>query len=94
MMYEPGKKFSYGNLAPYVAGRMLGKAVGMSVCDYLYEKFWKRAGTAKPRWGTDSKEHTFPVSDLFLDIADTAKLGQLYASGEPIKECVFCQKNG
>lgn len=81
MMYAPGKKFSYGNLAPYVAGRMLEKAVGMSVCDYLYEKFWKRVGTAKPRWDTDSKGHTFPASDLFLDIADMAKLGQLYASG-------------
>ena len=60
MMYEPGEKFSYGNLAPYVAGRMLEKTVGMSVCDYLYEKFWSRIGTAKPRWDTDSKGHTFP----------------------------------
>ena len=92
MMYEPGEKFSYGNLAPYVAGRMLEKTVGMSVCDYLYEKFWSRIGTAKPRWDTDSKGHTFPASDLFLDIVDMAKLGQLYASGGTYKGIRFLSK--
>lgn len=89
MMYEPGERFSYGNLAPYVAGRMLEKAVGMSVCDYLYEKFWRPVGTAKPRWDTDAKGHTFPASDLFLDIVDMAKLGQLYASGGTYKGTRF-----
>jgi len=81
LVYEPGEKFSYGNLAPYVAGRMLEKAVGMSICDYLYEKFWGPVGVAKPRWDTDLHGHTFAASDLYLDIVDMAKLGQLYASG-------------
>jgi len=81
MVYEVGKKFSYGNLAPYVAGRMLEKAVGMTICDYLYEKFWKHVGTAKPQWDTDMAGHTFAASDLYLDIADMVKLGQLYVGG-------------
>ena len=81
MKYEAGEKFSYGNLAPYVAGRMLEKAVGMSICDYLYEKFWKHTGMDKPRWDADSAGHTFAASDLYLDIVDMVKLGQLYAAG-------------
>ena len=81
MMYQPGEKFSYGNLAPYVAGRMLEKAVGCSICDYLYEKMWEPMGTEKPRWDADLSGHTFAASDLFLDIADMAKLGQLYVAG-------------
>ena len=81
LVYEPGEKFSYGNLAPYVAGRMLEKAVGMSICDYLYEKFWGPIGVTKPRWDTDLHGHTFAASDLYLDIVDMAKLGQLYVSG-------------
>ncbi len=78
MSYEPGEKFSYGNLAPYVAGRMLEKAVGMSVCDYLYQKLWEPMHVKKPHWGTDPAGHTFPASDLYLDIADMIKLGELY----------------
>ncbi len=81
MPYEPGEKFVYGNLAPYVAGRMLEKAVGMSICDYLYEKMWKRMGVKKPLWETDPAGHTFAASDLYLDIVDMAKLGELYAAG-------------
>lgn len=79
--YEPGEKFSYGNLAPYVAGRMLEKAVGMTICDYLYEKMWKRMDIAKPQWDTDPLGHTFAASDLYLDIIDMVKLGELYAAG-------------
>lgn len=79
VVYEAGEKFSYGNLAPYVAGRMLEKAVGMSILDYLYEKMWSRMGVAKPRWDADPSGHTFAASDLYLDIVDMAKLGQLYA---------------
>lgn len=81
MEYAPGEKFRYGNLAPYVAGRMLEKAVGMTVCDYLYEKFWKHTGMEKPHWETDNAGHTFAASDLYLTIEDMAKLGQLYVNG-------------
>lgn len=79
MVYQAGEKFNYGNLAPYVAGRMLEKAVGMSILDYLYEKMWKPMGVEKPRWDADPSGHTFAASDLYLDIVDMAKLGQLYA---------------
>ena len=81
LVCEPGKEFRYGNLAPYVAGRMLEKAVGMTICDYLYEKMWKPMGVKKPRWDADPAGHTFAASDLYLDIVDMAKLGQLYVSG-------------
>ena len=85
MVWGAGEKFVYGNLAPYVAGRMLEKAVGMTICDYLYEKMWKPMGVKKPRWDTDPSGHTFAASDLYLDIVDMAKLGQLYVSGGKYK---------
>ncbi len=78
MVYQPGEKFNYGNLAPYVAGRMLEKAVGKTLLDYLYEKMWQPLGVEKPVWETDQAGHTFPASDLYLDIVDMAKLGQIY----------------
>lgn len=85
VVYSAGEKFSYGNLAPYVAGRMLEKAVGMSIRDYLYEKMWKPMGVAKPRWDADPSGHTFAASDLYLDITDMAKLGQLYLNNGTYK---------
>ncbi len=78
MVYEPGQQFSYGNLAPYTAGRMVEKVTGMTVRDYLYEKLWKPMGYKKPEWKTDPQGHIFPPSDLFLDITNMAALGQIY----------------
>lgn len=78
MVYEPGQTFSYGNLAPYVAGRMVEKATGMNMTDYLYEKLWKPMGYKKPVWKTDTQGHVFPPSDLFLDITNMAALGEIY----------------
>lgn len=78
MAYEPGQIFRYGNQSPYIAARMLEKACGMTVLDYLYEKLWKPLGSKKPRWDPDNAGHTFPASDLYLDIMDMARLGQIY----------------
>ena len=78
MKYQPGEKMSYGNLAPYVAGRMLEKACGCSINDYLDKKLWQPLGIEKPRWDSDCAGHTFAASDLYLDIEDMGKLGQIY----------------
>ena len=78
MTYDPGTHFYYGNLAPYVAGRMLEQAVGMTTLDYLYERLWKPLGVKKPRWDADPSGHTFPASYLFMDIVDMAQIGQIY----------------
>ena len=78
MVYEPGEVMSYGNLAPYVAGRMVEKAVGCSMEDFLFERFWQPTGVKRPRWLTDNSGHSFAASDLYLDIRDQIKLGQLY----------------
>lgn len=76
--YEPGERFVYSNLCPYVAGRMLEKAAGVSLLDYLYERLWKPLHMEKPRWDMDNSGHTFPASDLYLDVLDMAVLGQIY----------------
>lgn len=76
--YRPGEKFVYGNQNPYIAGRMLEKVTGMTVCDYLYEKLWQPLGLEKPYWGTDNAGHTFTASDLYLDIDSMTKFGQVY----------------
>lgn len=78
MVCDAGESFCYGNLAPYVAGRMLEKAVGCTICDYLYEKMWMHLGVDKPRWDSDTAGHTFAASDLYLNITDMIKLGQIY----------------
>lgn len=57
---------------------MLEKVVGCSVRDYLIDKLWQPLGTRAPRWDSDPAGHTFPTSDLFLDIRDMIKLSQIY----------------
>lgn len=78
VVYAPGEKFSYGNLAPYVAGRMVEKVTGTTMQNYLYERFWQPTGVKMPKWMADNAGHSFAASDLFLDITDMAKLGKLY----------------
>lgn len=78
LAHEPGTVFSYGNLAPYIAGRMLEKRAGVTVRDYLCERLWTPMEVRPPRWDTDAAGHTFPASFLFLDILDMVKLGELY----------------
>ena len=85
MVYNAGEKFNYGNLAPYVAGRMLEKATGMTVLDWVYNKIWQPLGVEKPSWDTDNSGHTFPASDLLLDITDMIKIGQIYLGGGEYK---------
>lgn len=81
MVQHPGEKTCYGNLAPYVAGRMVEKVTGMTMRDFLYERLWKIQRVDRPRWDPDTSGHTFPASFLFLDIVDMTKLGQLYLNG-------------
>lgn len=78
MKYKAGEKMSYGNLAPYVAGRMLEKVCGCSINDYLDHRLWQPLGVKKPRWDEDGSGYTFAASDLYLDIEDMIKLGQIY----------------
>ncbi|MDO4977846.1 MAG: serine hydrolase [Eubacteriales bacterium] len=78
MVYEPGEKFVYGNLAPYVAGRMVEKVTGMTLLDFLYERLWKPLGVKKPKWETDNVGHTFPASSLYLGIEDMVKFGLVF----------------
>lgn len=78
MTFAPGETFYYSNLAPYVAGRMLEKAAGMPVNDYLDERLWKPLNIQKPQWETDLSGHTVSATGLYLDIVDMAKLGMIY----------------
>lgn len=78
MVYESGEYFCYGNLAPYVARRVLEKVTGMNIRDYLFEKLRQPLGVAKPCWDADPSGHTFAASALLLDIKDMIKLGQIY----------------
>ena len=82
MEIEPGTEFHYGNLGPYVAGRMLERAAGASLRDYLYERLWRPMGTKLPQWETDVSGHTFPASGLYLDIEDMTKFGLFCLHGE------------
>ena len=73
----PGTEFHYGNQGPYLAGRMLEKAAGVTVRDFLYEKMWRYMKTPLPVWETDPLGHTFTASGLYLDVEDMAKFGHM-----------------
>ena len=81
LKHVPGTVFTYSNGDTYLAGRMLEKKTGVTLQDYIYGRYMRRAGISYPVWEHDPQGHTFPASSLYLNISDQLKLGQLYLNG-------------
>lgn len=81
LKHVPGTVFTYSNGDTYLAGRMLEKKAGVTLQDYIYGRYMRRAGINYPVWEHDPQGHTFPASSLYLNISDQLKLGQLYLNG-------------
>lgn len=77
---RPGEKFSYNNGDADLAARMVEKAVGMTMRDYLYQKLFKPMGISYPECDLDLRGHTYGDSGLRMTTYDMASLSRLYVN--------------
>lgn len=78
---KPGTEFTYSNGDTYLAARMVEKAVGKPMQQYLYEKILRPLGIRYPVMDTDPQGHVFGGTGLYLDLSEMIKLGMLYLGG-------------
>lgn len=78
LLYKPGERHVYNNGDTYLCGRMVEKAVGKTMCAYLYEKMFEKMEIGFPAWEMDPDGHAFGASGMYLKIDNMIKLGQLY----------------
>ena len=79
--YEPGTHFHYSNANTYLAGRMVEKATGKDLSDYLNERVFAPLEIPVPRWERCPKMHPFGAGGMWLRNDDMLKLGRLYLNG-------------
>ena len=77
-IYEPGTKFVYNNVGPYLAGILVQRRSGTDLVHYLYPRMFKPLGIQLPTWETDPYGNTFGAGGLFLTLDELHKFGKLY----------------
>lgn len=75
---EPGSRFLYSTADSILAGRMVEKAVGMNLSEYLYCKIFRPLGIGHPIWECCPKGHPVGGGGMYLRLTDMMKLGRLY----------------
>lgn len=78
VIHKPGTAFMYSNGDTYLAGRMVEKAVGKPLQQYLYERILRPLGIRYPAMDTDPEGHVFGATGLYLYLTEMIKLGMLY----------------
>ena len=76
--YKPGEKFYYSNGNTYLAGRMVEKATGRDLCDFLNERIFAPLEIPVPKWERCPQGHPFGAGGMCLRTDDMLKLGRLY----------------
>lgn len=75
---EPGTKFLYNNVGPYLAGVLVQRRAGCDLVSYLMPRLFKPLGIRRPMWEQDPMGYTFGAGGLFLNLPELHKLGLLY----------------
>lgn len=77
-LYEPGTKFVYNNVGPYLAGVLVQRRAGCSLVQYLMPRLFTPLGIQLPTWEVDPLGNTFGAGGLFLTLDELHKFGLLY----------------
>ena len=77
-VYEPGTKFVYNNVGPYLAGILVQRRAGCDLLSYLTPRLFNPLGIRKTVWEVDPQGNTFGAGGLFLTLGELHKFGQLY----------------
>lgn len=78
---EPGGAFCYSSADSYLAGRMLERACGEHLGEYLHHTIFSRLEQGWPIWECDPQGHPIAGAGMFMTLADMLKLGQVYLNG-------------
>ena len=76
--YEPGTKFVYNNVGPYLAGILVQRRAGCDLVHYLMPRLFEPMGIQLPTWEVDPYGNTFGAGGLFLTLDELHKFGLLY----------------
>ena len=76
-----GEAFRYNNYHPLLEGLILERVTGMTVAQYLQERFWKPMGAEFPAsWSLDSEENGFEKMESGINARaiDFARFGLIF----------------
>jgi CubicO group peptidase (beta-lactamase class C family) len=77
----PGTVFAYNNMATYALARIVQRATGQRLVDYLGPRLFEPLGIAEQLWMTDVNGHDWGFSGLHLRTESLAACGQLWLQG-------------
>lgn len=78
---EPGSAFCYSTADSYLAGRMLERACGEHLGEYLHRRIFSRLEQGWPIWECDPQGHPIAGAGMFMTLSNMLKLGQVYLNG-------------
>lgn len=76
--YEPGAKFVYNNVGPYLAGILVQRRAGCDLNSYLKPRLLDPLGIRAAAWEADPMGNSFGAAGLFLTLDELHKFGLLY----------------
>ncbi len=77
-VYEPGTRFVYNNLGPYLAGLIIQNRCGCDLLSYLEPRLLFPMGIRRTVWEVDPQGRTFGSGGMMLCLREMHKLGLLY----------------
>ena len=77
-VYEPGTRFVYNNVGPYLAGILVQRRSGCDLRAYLTPRLFSHLGIKRPMWEEDPLGNSFGAGGLFLTLTELHKFGLFY----------------
>lgn len=76
--HQPGTKFVYNNVGPYLAGVLVQRRAGCDLTAYLTPRLFDHLGIPRPTWEMDPLGYTFGAGGLFLTLSELHTFGLFY----------------
>ncbi len=77
LVAEPGTRFTYTGSGPYAIGRVIARATGATLRDYLLPRLFTPLNLVHPPWHTCPLGYPLAESDLFLRTGELARFSLL-----------------
>ena len=77
VIHAPGTVFHYNTMGTYLAGRMVQRAVGETLRDYLMPRLFDKIGVPRRRWNCCPMGYNMAGFGFHLSNLDIAKVAQL-----------------
>lgn len=77
-VYQPGSRFVYNNVGPYLAGVLVQRRAGCDLVSYLTPRLFDHLGITRPTWEVDPQGYTFGAGGLFFTLSELHTFGQFY----------------